>query len=233
MALTIRGCINLDQGVFLGKAFRGRVYKRIPMEQRLASRVNFLGPIPSYAPHLGSCWLWEGSKDNHGYGKVWDASLEKLVKTHRAMYELVIGRIPDGLVIDHLCRVPACCNPTHLEPVSQYENMQRSLTPTMITQRSRVCKRGHKIEPLIECRKCANIKAKERYYANRDAILSRQKKNNSNPERKQKLAEYRKKYYQANKERLRRTPEQSKRANELKRLRRLHNKNLTQNGFGN
>lgn len=45
--------------------------------------------------------------------------------THRVMYEQEVGPIPEGLVIDHLCRQPACINPAHLEPVTHAENIRR------------------------------------------------------------------------------------------------------------
>ncbi len=68
------------------------------------------------------CWLWTGYKRG-GYGRL---KLEGVLKeAHRVSYEYYVGKIPEGLVIDHLCRNRSCINPAHLEPVSIAENIQR------------------------------------------------------------------------------------------------------------
>lgn len=68
------------------------------------------------------CWVWQGWKDN-GYGKV--RSKGKQYKVHRVSYEFLVCEIPDGLVIDHLCKNRACINPWHMEPVTQAVNASR------------------------------------------------------------------------------------------------------------
>lgn len=72
------------------------------------------------------CWLWIGKKGSKGYGLVHvDSRSGRQQQAHRAAYELTVGPIPPGLEIDHLCRVRACVNPAHLEPVTRAENMRR------------------------------------------------------------------------------------------------------------
>jgi hypothetical protein len=69
------------------------------------------------------CWIYKGQQSRDGYGKVWIDG--RRVFTHRFIYELLRGPLPDGLQIDHLCRVKLCCNPLHLEPVTLQENRRR------------------------------------------------------------------------------------------------------------
>lgn len=71
------------------------------------------------------CWLWCGSIHANGYGKFrFDGDIKY---AHRVAYVLFVGVIPDGLVIDHLCRKRSCVNPSHLEPVTRGENTRRGL----------------------------------------------------------------------------------------------------------
>lgn len=73
-----------------------------------------------------SCWLWQASLDGKGYGQInGGRTPTRMMRAHRVAYELVIGPIPDGLDLDHLCRTPRCVNPDHLEPVTRRENTAR------------------------------------------------------------------------------------------------------------
>lgn len=81
------------------------------------------------------CWTYTGSLTAAGYGLAWNGEKEVLV--HRAAYEVLVGPIPEGLQLDHLCRVPACYNPAHLEPVTAAENSRRRVA--LITH----CPAGH------------------------------------------------------------------------------------------
>ena len=87
------------------------------------------------------CWPWTASKNSNGYGSFWMNG--HLKKAHRVAYELVIGPIPEGLEIDHLCREHACVNTSHLEPVTHRENGLRGLSPYAKNARKTHCKRGH------------------------------------------------------------------------------------------
>jgi len=69
------------------------------------------------------CWIWTGNRAM-GYGHFWWEGRMRFA--HRYTYELFVGPIPDGLEIDHLCRVRECCNPKHLEAVTHSENLRRS-----------------------------------------------------------------------------------------------------------
>jgi hypothetical protein len=69
------------------------------------------------------CWPWGGGRSTGGYGRFFDGG--KGVQAHRFAYEMLVGPIPDGLDLDHLCRVRHCVNPSHLEPVTRSENLRR------------------------------------------------------------------------------------------------------------
>ncbi|WP_327169867.1 HNH endonuclease signature motif containing protein [Streptomyces subrutilus] len=96
----------------------------MPLLNRLLARTSKVGLPPADRPDLSLCWLWQGATDRNGYG-VFHHRQPGTNFAHRLMYEALVGPIPQGLVIDHLCRVPACCNPDHLEPVTHAENVRR------------------------------------------------------------------------------------------------------------
>jgi hypothetical protein len=69
------------------------------------------------------CWIWTGSVNERGYGRL---SIDgKPRRVHRIAYELMVGEIPEGLELDHLCNRRACVNPWHLEPVTHAVNIAR------------------------------------------------------------------------------------------------------------
>ena len=70
-----------------------------------------------------ACWLWNAAQSADGYGQF--KANRRQVKAHRFAYELLVGPIPDGLQLDHLCRIRHCVNPAHLEPVTPKENIRR------------------------------------------------------------------------------------------------------------
>src|SRR5687767_10789272 len=72
------------------------------------------------------CWVWTGSMYRSGYAQIrMGGRGGPLRRAHRVAFEIFRGPIPDGLELDHLCRVKACVNPWHLEPVTHAENMLR------------------------------------------------------------------------------------------------------------
>jgi len=74
----------------------------------------------------GDCWIWTHSTNSRGYGLSAIAGTGKIYLAHRLAYESLRAEIPAGLTIDHLCRVKACVNPWHMEPVTVAENNRRS-----------------------------------------------------------------------------------------------------------
>lgn len=90
-----------------------------------------------------SCWLWTAGSErsNHGYGSF--RSGTKKVGAHRWAYEFCVGPPPDGLELDHLCRVRHCVNPDHLEPVPHKINALRGFGLPAKNAKKEVCIRGH------------------------------------------------------------------------------------------
>jgi hypothetical protein len=94
-------------------------------------------------PNSG-CWLWTGAILPIGYGRVGsDKTAGRSISAHRVMYEQMVGPIPNGHEIDHKCRVRACVNPAHMEPVTHAENMRRG---NLHRQIRTVCAKGHSLE---------------------------------------------------------------------------------------
>lgn len=82
----------------------------------------------------GACWEWIGTTDRNGYGHIWGGPGKGPLAAHRVAYELLVGPIPDGLCLDHLCRNTSCVNPQHLEPVTYAENYLRGKKPRPANQ---------------------------------------------------------------------------------------------------
>lgn len=79
--------------------------------------------IERYVEKIGNCWAWTGAEIN-GYGALSIDGVNR--RAHRVIYEHLVGPIPEGLHLDHLCRNPSCVNPAHLEPVTPAENNRRA-----------------------------------------------------------------------------------------------------------
>lgn len=86
------------------------------------------------------CWEWLGAIRKDGYGAITVKNRSFLV--HRVAYEEWMGPIPEGLVLDHLCRNRKCFNPAHLEPVTLVENLLRGVRTNQCAKVTH-CKRGH------------------------------------------------------------------------------------------
>lgn len=132
------------------------------------------------------CWKWTGSRNPSGYGLlgvVGASGRQTTMGAHRVAYELLVGPIPDGLEIDHLCRVRHCVNPAHLEPVTRQENMRRGSKANQTH-----CKRGHALaganmykrsNGTRACRAClslhhrAQLRGRRRSHDERVAIFER------------------------------------------------------------
>jgi hypothetical protein len=117
------------------------------------------------------CWIWGGATVR-GYGEVRSHD-GRTSYAHRYIYEWVRGPIAAGLQLDHLCRVPLCVNPSHLEPVTNWENTLRSSHPMAAAARRTHCIHGHSLADaylrnghgrgLRNCRTCSLEYSRRRY----------------------------------------------------------------------
>jgi hypothetical protein len=90
--------------------------------ERFWSKVDKAGPVSDYRPDLGPCWIWKPGRPGKYGLAMWQGRVQP---AHRIAYMDLVGPIPDGLHLDHLCRVTTCVNPAHLEPVTPGENVHR------------------------------------------------------------------------------------------------------------
>lgn len=128
---------------------------RLSPEQRFWANVKVADKTSPRSPHLGPCWEWQAG-GVRGYGRfTGQRGARGKILAHRFAYELLIGPIPDGLELDHLCRNHTCVNPAHLEPVTGSENSRRTRLVS--------CSRGHPFDDVNtyvspkgkrECRIC-------------------------------------------------------------------------------
>lgn len=126
-----------------------------------------------------TCWLWTGPKSDKGYGYAFHEG--RTMSAHIASYMIHFGLVPEGLEIDHTCRVRNCVNPEHLEAVTHVVNLGRS---PFMGGRNILCRHGH---PFTEentqvnrkgvrvCRICTRAAGKRSYQKNRDKVLAHQR----------------------------------------------------------
>lgn len=119
-----------------------------------------------------TCWLWKACTNGPmKYAWFYVGGRQPHIYAHRLLYELFKGPIPRGLTIDHLCRVPNCVNPNHLEAVTLKENLRRGTSFAAINFKKTVCINGH---PYTEentqlrengrrCRICRQIQGKSQH----------------------------------------------------------------------
>jgi hypothetical protein len=107
------------------------------------------------------CWLWTGAITKRtGYGafgmQLGNVNRWHNVLPHRFAYELLVGPVPEGLELDHLCFVRRCVRPEHLEPVTAAENHRRALA------RKTHCPKGHPYDTSTDKRECITCKRQSR-----------------------------------------------------------------------
>lgn len=147
--------------------------RTVSIRADMPNLVNFWSNVSVLTP--GECWRWDGYLSSAGYGQ-WHPAKGDKRQAHRVAYEDMVGPIPEGLVIDHLCRVRSCCNPAHMEPVTIGENVMRGETMPAVYAAREVCIRGHALVEgnlkkfrgrARECRQCDLDRKRLAYARNR------------------------------------------------------------------
>jgi len=150
------------------------------------------------------CWLWLAARNAGGYGKTIVGSKtdgsRRYVYAHRLFYELLVGPIPTGRQLDHLCRVRCCVNPIHLEPVTALENVHRGDAMWISGARESAkthCPRGHAYDRVVEidgafrqrvCMRC-QIELRRARHRARQQAESVSDREHRNAERRRRRAE--------------------------------------------
>lgn len=126
---------------------------------------------PKVSKDADGCWLWTACLNKAGYGKIGAGGGKTGWRlAHRVSYEMRHGPVPDGLELDHLCRVRRCVNPDHLEPVTQRVNLMRGVSPPAQCARKTHCDYGHEFTPentyiwrnkMRQCRICRDRRNRE------------------------------------------------------------------------
>lgn len=140
------------------------------LPNRIENKINKQGP--------NGCWLWMGTIGNLGYGKTEIKGKTCLV--HRVVYQHLVGPIPDGLQLDHLCRTRSCVNPKHLEAVTCKTNIQRGNTGKDNQHKGKThCKHGHLFDEANTrinskgfrfCIECNKIRCREHYQQRKNKL---------------------------------------------------------------
>jgi hypothetical protein len=126
----------------------GYLRRMTPPHERVLNRVD----------DVNGCWVFQGAK-SWGYGVLGTGrrgdGTRRMTSAHRVVYEALVGPVPEGLDLDHLCRNRACVNPTHLEPVTRQVNLLRGNDEA----------NTHVYRGMRLCRACDREKHRRRYAA--------------------------------------------------------------------
>jgi hypothetical protein len=159
----------------------GGAARRVPLDPEIAALLlpvpgtsaSFAERVFTYVDATGDCWEWTGALDGHGYGVIGKGGRGSgNMPAHCAVWSLLVGAIPDGMVYDHLCRRPTCCFPGHGEIVTDEENKRRGYSMSVLYAKRTTCNFGHPLDgrtldsksgrTIRYCKTCAREKARAR-----------------------------------------------------------------------
>lgn len=128
MICSVRDCLSTA----VARSYCPRHYYRW---KRYGDPLRESRKLHTWTVNANGCWVWDQVASSSGYGVL--SYRGKTIYAHRWVYEQRVGQIPKGMQLDHLCRNRPCVNPAHLEPVTQKENIKRSV------EARTHCSRGH------------------------------------------------------------------------------------------
>lgn len=159
----------------------------MPAEVAELFRVDDFLPVPGASPSFSrrvfrqvevtaGCWYWHGTLDANGYGVIGRGQRGAgNLPAHSAVWQLLVGPIPEEMVFDHLCRNHACVNPEHGEIVTRVENIQRGYGLSTLHRLRSTCPYGHPKDGVTGgrgskrrhryCKTCARAKSHAAHHA--------------------------------------------------------------------
>lgn len=163
-----RGWCNRHYDTWLAHGDPLYIRVRPTTPERFWAKVDKNGPVPEARPDLGRCWVWTANINDGGYG-MFNPGSKRTEVAHRWAYRHMVGPIPRGLQLDHLCRNRACVNPGHLDPVTGRINVLRGETLPAANAIKTHCPQNHPYDEANtrvdrlgrrSCRACERIRAR-------------------------------------------------------------------------
>lgn len=94
----------------------------------MITRISLSDRFWSKVRKTATCWEWLGAVGGHGYGNIGEGGrCGKTLRAHRVAYELLVGAVPNGTVLDHVCHNKLCVNPAHLRIATAAQNLANSV----------------------------------------------------------------------------------------------------------
>jgi hypothetical protein len=124
---SVDGCDKPRHGRGLCNAHYRRQHRTGEFGKRMSALHRFMAKV-ALPDDPDDCWLWTAGQRDDGYGSFWMMGRDR--RAHQVAYELFVGPIPGGLLVDHTCFTPLCVNPRHLRVATNKQNLENLSGPT-------------------------------------------------------------------------------------------------------